>query len=174
MTGKVHTRQQKPCYIGNLTLTFKDPTPHKLGLYKLCIEMLNQKTFIDYAFYPEYGENANFHIHGTIWYTNKVHYCSFINIWRRKYGFTYESKLKKETRYPQLGWLIYCMKNQSEWHRYRITKYNIKNRYKKLSISIIGKHGYKDVNKRQSNLFDIMMMAEKRAPSEAKFQLRLK
>lgn len=122
-------------YQSRITLTFKNNLTSDEGLYILCCKLLRQKTFTDYVFYPEYGKNHNFHVHGTIWYTNKLHYSAFINIWRHHIGFIYESNKTVEEQ-SDVRWHLYCRKDQWIWNQYRINKSNIQYRFKKLAIKL--------------------------------------
>lgn len=113
-------RRGKKCHVKAITLTFRHDMSHRLGFKLLSIVLCNQ-TFVDYVFYPEYGDHGNFHYHGTIWYTNKLHYYSFMNYWKRLYGFTKESNLNNLVQ-----WHLYCIKQQSMFRFKRISYYNHK------------------------------------------------
>lgn len=124
------------CFKQAVTLTFKRPTSYKQGMYTMAWFMSKQKTIRDFVFYPEYGENANFHFHGTVWYSNKVHFYSAINKWKRMIGFV---KIKRISN--PIGWHIYCIKDQYIIRHFykRVTKYNndgIMQRYHPITLNI--------------------------------------
>lgn len=103
------------CYQQAVTLTFRKPTTYRNGMYNIAYFMSKQSTIRDYVFYPEYGEQGNFHLHGTMWFTNKVHFFSMMNVWKRYVGFI---KLKQITN--NIGWHVYCLKDQHLIpHRYK-------------------------------------------------------
>lgn len=127
-------RRGKTCHVGRITLTFRKSVDHNEGLYLLCLALLRQpKSFIDYVFFPEYGANSNFHVHGTVWYTNVLHWHAFLANWKKNNGFFHVSKPGSESLTP-LHWHIYCMKDQSQWKQLRINKSNLKHRFKRLAV----------------------------------------
>lgn len=122
------------CYRQAVTLTFKRPTTYKFGLFSIAYFMSKQRTIRDFVFYPEYGKNANFHLHGTVWYSNKVHFYSMINRWKKYIGFV---KLKDINNI--VGWHIYCTKDRGDNPHYfkRCHKYNynsVMERYHPIAI----------------------------------------
>lgn len=123
--GKTFTRQGRACYRSNITLTFKDPIAYDEGMYRLCAAFRRTPTLIDYVIYPEYGENGNLHFHGTVWYSNKLHFCSMINNWRYFYGF---AKLQAQYKTSnQVKWHLYCRKDQWQFKDQRYPRINFKN-----------------------------------------------
>lgn len=126
------------CYKAYLTLTFRTPVDLWEGLHNLAMSLTGQKTFRDYVFYPEYGANQNFHFHGVIWYSNKLHYCSWLNAWRKHVGFTNDSLKESST---DLAWHIYCRKDQYIMQHnekpIRLHKLNIIKRLKQAAMHIL-------------------------------------
>jgi len=97
------------CNVRNVTLTTRDPWPMAMGMQRLQNILKDQpSSFVDYVFYPEYSESGMLHFHGTIYYKNTVHYHSFLNEWKRYFGFVDSKETKKES----LSWHFYCRKDQ--------------------------------------------------------------
>lgn len=115
------------CYRYNVTFTFREPKTLKGGLYDMSYSLKGQKHIRDIVLYPEYGDQGNFHLHGTIWSTNKVYFWSFINHCRKVHGFVKIQKQYKTSN--QVLWHLYCRKDQWQYKgiiRYpRINKKNI-------------------------------------------------
>lgn len=101
----------KSCYRAFMTITFNVPTTFTTGLWRMANNIKLLPTITDFCLYPEYGEASNFHLHGIIYFTNKLHFHSWINMLRHNIGFI---KLSKDTgNLPSLlGWHLYCRKDQ--------------------------------------------------------------
>lgn len=121
-------------FLKKVTLTFQSNLTNELiGFYKLAVRIARyKKYFKNIVFYPEIGENGNFHFHGIIEYTkiNEVKYRSFIGNWRRYVGITKISdpnnKFASKDPLHKIQWLGYCQKDQAQWSFKRIHKYNYK------------------------------------------------
>lgn len=122
-------RQGKNTYVAAITLTFRNPTEFYMGVYNICKWiLLVKKPYQDFILYPEYTKEGHLHFHGTIWYTNKLHFYTMLTQWRIHKGYI---KVKHPASTKDiLAWTIYCMKDQALHKRYRIHKYNIKQRFK--------------------------------------------
>lgn len=114
-------RKGKQCFKHNITFTTKDPWTRGLGYNHMRSFMSKQpKSIIDYVLYPEYTDNSMIHFHGCIWYSNKVHFHSMLNHWRRYFGF-----VKITDDRSILSWHFYCRKDQWLWNHRRINSYNV-------------------------------------------------
>lgn len=119
-TQKKFSRKGKQCYAFAITLTFRNPIRQSTGFRILYNRLIKQRSFMDYIFYPEYGQQGNFHFHGTIYYTNKIHFYSWVNLWRSNYGFVKLVELKDVVK-----WHLYCIKDRYHWNNKHISKYKI-------------------------------------------------
>lgn len=117
-------RKGRKCNIRNITFTTKDPWPRELGYNHMRQFMAKQPaTIIDFVLCPEYSPEGMLHFHGTIWYTNQVHFCSMVAHWRRYFGFIQIAVTKGNSSLP---WHFYCLKDQWQWNHRRINSYNVK------------------------------------------------
>lgn len=116
------------CYEVAITLTFKETIDHHHGIYILCnrIKECFSNSIKLYCFYPEYGNNHNFHFHGKVLYTNKVHFSSFVSLWRKSYGFVKVVPIRNDKE--RMKWHIYCLKDSYLWKNLRIHGLNIDRR----------------------------------------------
>jgi len=107
-------RSNRKCYIAQITLTYKNDIGFKKGLRSLARLIVRYPTFRDYVFYPEYTVQGRLHFHGVIYYTNKLHYGTFITNWKHFYGFSSVTVIRKKIgdRENLLGWHFYCRKEQ--------------------------------------------------------------
>lgn len=136
-------RGNRKCHKANITLTHRFPITLEEGMYETG-KIMAQQYFIDFVLYPEYSRNGMFHFHGTIWYTNKLQFMSFLNRWRRQRG---NAKVTEDKN--TLAWHFYCRKDQHLMENHKIKRlhhYNIINVIKYYSIFPFGKdHKSKEV-----------------------------
>lgn len=143
-----------------LTLTFKDQWINDV-VGKIILEnrlIRYKKNFTKAVFYPEMGENTNFHYHGIITYKpeEELSYKSFIGGWRRYVGMIKISDPKEtfssKNKHHLIEWLMYCQKDQWLWNHKRI---ELKDSKRKTKLDHICntckciKHKYK-----QKTIFD--------------------
>lgn len=129
------------CYSAALTLTFTDPKPLDEAIYLLGLVLTrggpHVETFKGYCFYPEYHQNGGIHFHGVIYYTNKMHYNSFITYWRRRLG----RQIRNDKLVNPLGWHFYCRKDNGEIKGLRVMKHNVKKLLRKAGTDWFSKNG---------------------------------
>lgn len=128
------------CYSAALTLTFRNAMPLDEAVYILT-KVLTQggphkDTFKDYCFYPEYHDQGGIHFHGVVYYSNQMHYHSFLTYWRRYQGF-----LKNDKLVNALGWHLYCRKHNGEFKGLRIKHHNSSKMLKLSRTDWFLKHG---------------------------------
>lgn len=128
---KMYDRHGKKCYRWNITFTFKHPTTHSQGMSTMASALQRTKSIVDVVLYPEFGSNANFHFHGTLWFTNYVHMCSLVSYWRQFYGFVKIQSVYKTSN--QVYWHLYCRKDQWMYRQKKYPRINFKNLLKVAS-----------------------------------------